>query len=90
AARHAGVRALHLAWQHDAMRARDVAEGGELTVATADTTRDLPRLTRLLAEHLARTTLAAPAGEITRWGVFRHPQVVLGALALFGYVGVEV
>ncbi|MDP1153811.1 hypothetical protein, partial [Klebsiella pneumoniae] len=51
--------------QHDAMRARDVAEGGELTVATADTTRDLPRLTRLLAEHLARTTLAAPAGEIT-------------------------
>ncbi|MFX7898788.1 hypothetical protein ABTK12_19215, partial [Acinetobacter baumannii] len=32
----------------------------------------------------------APAGEITRWGVFRHPQVVLGALALFGYVGVEV
>lgn len=65
AARHAGVRALHLAWQHDAMRARDVAEGGELTVATADTTRDLPRLTRLLAEHLARTTLAAPAGEIT-------------------------
>ncbi|MFG6488883.1 DNA polymerase Y family protein [Roseateles sp. BYS78W] len=65
AARHAGVRALRLAWQHDAMRARDVADGGELTVATADTTRDLPRLTRLLAEHLARTTLAAPAGEIT-------------------------
>jgi protein ImuB len=64
AARHAGVRALRLAWQHDAMRARDVADGGELTVATADTTRDLRRLTRLLAEHLARTTLAAPAGEI--------------------------
>lgn len=65
AARHAGVRALRLAWQHDAMRARDVADGGELTVATADTTRDLHRLSRLLAEHLARTTLAAPAGEIT-------------------------
>ena len=65
AARHAGVRALRLAWQHDAMRARDVASSGELTVATADTTRDLARLTRLLAEHLARTTLAAPAGEIT-------------------------
>ena len=30
------------------------------------------------------------AGEVERWGVFRHPQVVLGALALFGYVGVEV
>lgn len=65
AARHAGVRTLRLAWQHDAMRARGVAGGGELTVATADTTRDLPRLTRLLSEHLARTTLAAPAGEIT-------------------------
>ncbi|MCY4754022.1 DNA polymerase Y subunit UmuC family protein [Pelomonas aquatica] len=64
AARHAGVRALRLAWQHDAMRARDVAGGGELTVATADTTRDLRRLSRLLAEHLARTTLAAPAGEL--------------------------
>jgi glucose/galactose transporter len=32
----------------------------------------------------------APAGEVRRWGVFQHPQVVLGALALFGYVGVEV
>lgn len=64
AARHAGVRALRLAWQHDAMRPRDVADGGELSVATADTTRDLARLTRLLAEHLARTTLAAPAGEL--------------------------
>ncbi|MFG6455273.1 Y-family DNA polymerase [Roseateles sp. BYS96W] len=65
AARHAGVRALRLGWQHNAMRARDVAGSGELTVATADTTRDLTRLSRLLAEHLARTTLAAPAGEIT-------------------------
>lgn len=65
AARHAGVRTLRLAWQHDAMRARDVAGSGELTIATADTTRDLQRLTRLLAEHLARTTLAAPAGEIS-------------------------
>ncbi|HEY8878928.1 MAG TPA: sugar MFS transporter, partial [Roseateles sp.] len=32
----------------------------------------------------------APTGETQRWGVFRHPQVVLGAIALFGYVGVEV
>jgi len=64
AARHAGIRALRLAWQYDAMRPRDVGDSGELTVATADTTRDLPRLTRLLGEHLARTTLAAPAGEI--------------------------
>ena len=65
AARHAGVRALRLAWQHDAMRSREAGSGGELTLATAETTRDGRRLTRLLAEHLARTTLAAPAGEIT-------------------------
>jgi len=32
----------------------------------------------------------APSGETRRWGVFQHPQVVLGAIALFGYVGVEV
>lgn len=64
AARHAGVRALRLAWQYDAMRPRDVPGNGELSVATADTTRDLRRLSRLLGEHLARTTLAAPAGEI--------------------------
>ena len=64
-ARHAGVRALRLSWQHDAMRARDVADRGELGIATAETTRDMRRLSRLLAEHLARTTLAAPAGEIS-------------------------
>lgn len=63
-ARHAGVRSLRLAWQYDAMRPRDVDSSGELTIATADTTRDAQRLSRLLAEHLARTTLAAPAGEI--------------------------
>jgi protein ImuB len=63
-ARHAGVRSLRLAWQYDAMRPRDVAGSGELTVATADTTRDMRRLSSLLSEHLARTTLAAPAGEI--------------------------
>ncbi|MGM9484376.1 sugar MFS transporter [Roseateles sp. NT4] len=32
----------------------------------------------------------ASSGEVKRWGVFQHPQVVLGAVALFGYVGVEV
>ena len=65
AARHAGVRSLRLAWQHDTMRARDAGSGGELRIATADTTRDAQRLARLLGEHLARATLAAPAGEIS-------------------------
>ena len=36
----------------------------------------------------------APSGArsdgVKPWGVFQHPQVVLGAIALFGYVGVEV
>ena len=32
----------------------------------------------------------ASAGRVAPWGVFQHPQVVLGAVALFGYVGVEV
>ncbi|MBC3911458.1 sugar MFS transporter [Undibacterium umbellatum] len=28
--------------------------------------------------------------EVTRWGVLQYPQLVLGALSLFAYVGVEV
>jgi protein ImuB len=84
AARHAGVRALRLAWQYDAMRPRDVAGSGELTVATADTTRDLLRLTRLLGEHLARTTLAAPAGEIRLSADTLLPQEELSAGLLPG------
>lgn len=34
----------------------------------------------------------APAAAATgrRWGVLQHPQLVLGAITLFGYVGVEV
>ncbi|HEY1090533.1 MAG TPA: DNA polymerase Y family protein [Burkholderiaceae bacterium] len=64
AARHAGVRQLTLAWEHDAMRARDAGSGGALTLHTADTTRDFRHLARLMAEHLAKTELAAPAGEL--------------------------
>jgi glucose/galactose transporter len=30
------------------------------------------------------------AGTVNRWGVLQFPQLVLGALALFAYVGVEV
>jgi protein ImuB len=63
-ARHAGVTALTLHWQHDSLRARDVGEGGALAVRTADATRDIEHLGRLLAEHLAHVTLAAPVGEL--------------------------
>jgi protein ImuB len=64
AARHAGLRAFTLHWAHDAMRARGVEGSGALSIATAHVTRDLAHLRRLLGEHLARTRLAAPVGEI--------------------------
>eukprot|EP01036_Dinobryon_divergens_P019883 gene19883-27196_t len=46
------------------MRARTAGEGGEITLRTAEPTRDVEHLSRLLAEHLAKTSLAAPAGEL--------------------------
>ncbi|KQP22124.1 DNA polymerase Y family protein [Pseudorhodoferax sp. Leaf267] len=64
AARHAGTTAFVLRWVHDAMRPKDAGDGGELTVRTAVPMRDVEHLCRLLAEHLAKTQLAAPAGDI--------------------------
>ncbi len=64
AARHAGSTAFTLRWAHDAMRARDAGSGGELTVRTARPMRDIEHLCRLLAEHLAKVTLAAPVGDL--------------------------
>ena len=65
AARHAGIQHLVLHWQFDGMRARDVGSSGALSLHTAEATRDFGHLSRLLAEHLARLTLAAPVGEIS-------------------------
>ena len=64
AARHSGASAFTLSWAHDAMRSRQAGEGGELTVRTAQPSRDLEHLCRLLAEHLAKVELEAPAGEL--------------------------
>lgn len=64
AGRHAGIQTLTLHWEHDTMRARDAGHGGSLTIHTSSCTRDFGHLSRLLAEHLTRLTLAAPAGEI--------------------------
>ncbi|MBT9493627.1 MAG: DNA polymerase Y family protein [Paucibacter sp.] len=64
AARHAGIQALTLHWEHDAMRARGVGSGGSLSIHTSHCTRDFGHLSRLLGEHLAQLTLAAPAGDI--------------------------
>jgi protein ImuB len=63
-ARRAGVTAFTLHWCHDAMRSRDAGDGGALTVRTAETTRSIEHLSRLLAEHLAKVTLRAPVGDL--------------------------
>ncbi len=59
AARHRGATALTLHWRHDTPR-RSECPDGVLTVRTAEPTQDVSHLSRLLAEHLARTPLAAP------------------------------
>jgi protein ImuB len=64
AARHSGVTTFTLHWAHDAMRSRGAGEGGQLSIGTAEPTRDMVHLTRLLAEHLARVALAAPVGDL--------------------------
>ena len=64
AARHSGVTAFTLHWAHDVMRSREAGEGGHLTVGTAEPTRDVEHLCRLLAEHLAKVELAAPVGDV--------------------------
>lgn len=64
AARRMGATAFTLRWCHDVMRAKDAGTGGELTVRTAQPTQNVEHFARLLAEHLAKVTLAAPAGDI--------------------------
>lgn len=64
AARHSGTTAFTLHWAHDAMRAKSAGEGGSLTVRTAEPTRQIHHLCRLLAEHLARVELLAPVGDL--------------------------
>ena len=64
AARHCGVTAFTLRWCHDAMRSKTAGNGGELTVRTAQPTRDIEHLTRLLAEHLSKVRLLAPVGDL--------------------------
>jgi protein ImuB len=63
AARQGGVLAFSLHWTHDRLR-RSELRGGRLALRTAQPTRDVGHLARLLAEHLARTTLAAPATHL--------------------------
>jgi protein ImuB len=64
AARHCGVTSVTLRWCHDAMRSKSAGDGGELTIGTAEPTRDVEHLARLLAEHLAKLQLLAPVGDL--------------------------
>lgn len=73
AARHVGVTAFVLRWRHDRMRVRSAGDGDELVVRTAQPTRAVEHLTRLLAEHLDKVRLAAPAGELELVATEVHP-----------------
>lgn len=64
AARQLGVTALELRWAHDALRSRAAGAGGALRIRTGQPTRRPGHLARLLGEHLARTELLAPVGEL--------------------------
>lgn len=64
AGRHSGVRTLTLRWQLDGHR-RDAERQGELVMRLSEASRNLDRLHRLLAEHLGRTTLAGPVGDLS-------------------------
>lgn len=82
AARRAGVTAFTLRWAHDAMRSRDAGEGGEITVRTAEPTRDTEHLCRLLAEHLAHVKLLAPVGDLQLLATDVQPLVERSASLL--------
>jgi protein ImuB len=82
AARRAGVTAFTLRWAHDAMRSRDAGEGGEITVRTAEPTRDTEHLCRLLAEHLAHVQLPAPVGDLHLLATEVQPLVETSASLL--------
>lgn len=66
-ARQQGVLELELAWHHDLRKidGKPVPPWQALPVRTAQPTQALAHLRRLLAEHLARTPLAAPVNQIT-------------------------
>lgn len=82
AGRQAGVSRFTLRWQHDGARHHKETPG-QIVVPLADPTRDLQRLTRLLDEHLRRTTLLAPVD--TLWlTVDEIRRVCLHSQDLFG------
>jgi protein ImuB len=65
-ARNHGVLSLELEWTLDLRRLNGVRlpSHEQLTVRTAQPTQDTAHLRRLVGEHLARATLAAPANRL--------------------------
>lgn len=65
-ARHRGVLALELEWTLDLRRLNGVRLPAHehLTVRTAQPTQDIAHLRRLVAEHLSRASLSAPANHL--------------------------
>ena len=61
-----GVLAMELQWTHDLRRldGRVLPRQGQLLIRTAQPTQDMAHLRRLLAEHLDKTPLAAPANHL--------------------------
>lgn len=59
-----GVTAYRLSWKREAGRVRDEAAVNELILRTAQPTRQIEHLIRLLAEHLAHVQLSEPVDEI--------------------------
>jgi protein ImuB len=78
-ARRSGVVAFTLRWAHDAMRSREIGPVDALLVRTAEPTRDIDHLARLLAEHLAHVRLQAPVGELWLCADEVHPLVETSA-----------
>jgi protein ImuB len=65
-ARHRGVLALELEWTLDLRRLNGVRlpSHERIVVRTAQPVQDLAHLRRLVGEHLARSTLSAPANHL--------------------------
>lgn len=74
-ARRLGTVAFTLRWCHDVMRSKDAGTGGELTVRTGRPTQNVDHLARLLAEHLAKVEMLAPAGDIEMFATEVAPIV---------------
>ena len=64
AARPAGVTGFTLRWKHDFHRPHDVPAWGQLTIRTAEPTREVGHFCRLLTERLAQTDLGASVEEL--------------------------